>query len=77
MLHRIAVAVLLLSGSVQARVIYVDVANCPRPRDGSKVEQVAEAKRAFQAKTELLSPTKVATMEIRPELDDVIELDEV
>jgi hypothetical protein len=37
--------------------------------------QVAKGGRAFQAKTELLSPKKLATMEIRPELDDVIELE--
>jgi hypothetical protein len=37
--------------------------------------QVAEGKRAFQAKTELLSPSKLATTKIRPELVEVIEME--
>ncbi len=39
-------------------------------------EQVAKGKRAFQAKTELLSAVKLATVEVRAELDDVIEMPE-
>jgi hypothetical protein len=38
-------------------------------------EQVAGGKRAFQSKTELLTPDKLQTMDIRPELDDVVEMD--
>ena len=37
-------------------------------------EQVAAGKRAFQAKTELLSPMKQATVAIKPELERVYEL---
>ncbi|MHC5002261.1 MAG: GH3 auxin-responsive promoter family protein [Planctomycetota bacterium] len=37
--------------------------------------QVERGGRAFQAKTELLSPMKQATVEVRPELDGVIELE--
>jgi hypothetical protein len=48
-------------------------------RDGwyerDRQTQVAEGKRAFQAKTELLTPVKLKTEMIRPELDRVIELD--
>lgn len=36
--------------------------------------QVAEGKRMFQAKTEVLTASKLATREIRPELLDVVEL---
>lgn len=38
-------------------------------------KQVATGKRAFQAKTQVLSPQKQATMDIRPELDDIVERD--
>ena len=38
-------------------------------------KQVATGKRAFQAKTQVLSPQKQVTMDIRPELDDIVELD--
>lgn len=37
--------------------------------------QVAEGKRAFQAKTEVLTPVKMATQMVRPELDRVIEIE--
>ena len=36
---------------------------------------VAAGKRAFQQKTELLSATKADSVMVRPELDDVIEID--
>lgn len=39
--------------------------------------QVSEGKRAFQAKTELLSPSKMATMEVRTDLKEMVELAEV
>jgi len=42
--------------------------------DRQRREQVASGKRAFQAKTELLSPMKQATATIRPELERVYEL---
>ncbi|MCP3902398.1 MAG: GH3 auxin-responsive promoter family protein [Planctomycetes bacterium] len=38
-------------------------------------EQVTGGKRAFQSKTELLTADKLQTMDIRPELDDVVEMD--
>ena len=38
-------------------------------------EQVSEGKRAFQAKTELLSAEKLQTQFIRPELENVVEMD--
>jgi hypothetical protein len=38
-------------------------------------EQVAKGGRAFQAKTELLSAVKQDTMVVRPDLDDIIELE--
>ncbi|MGI9206259.1 MAG: hypothetical protein ACR2Q3_19745 [Woeseiaceae bacterium] len=38
-------------------------------------QQVAEGKRAFQAKTELLSAEKLQTQFIRPELENVVEMD--
>ena len=38
--------------------------------------QVAGGKRAFQAKTQKLSPVKEATMAIKPELLEVVELTE-
>ena len=37
--------------------------------------QVAEGKRAFQAKTEVLTPIKMETQMIRPELERVIEIE--
>ena len=40
----------------------------------SRREYVASGKRAFQAKTQLLSPVKQQTIEIRPELLNVVEL---
>jgi hypothetical protein len=47
-------------------------------RDGwyerGRKAQVAEGKRAFQAKTEVLTPVKLQTEMIRPELDRVIEI---
>ena len=46
-------------------------------RDGwyerARKAQVAEGKRAFQAKTEVLTPVKLQTEVVRPELDRVIE----
>ena len=42
---------------------------------GGDLQQVAGGQRAFQAKTELLSPVKQATSAVRPDLDDVIELE--
>lgn len=48
-------------------------------RDGwyerGRKAQVAQGKRAFQAKTELLTPVKLATQVVRPELDRVVELE--
>ncbi len=38
-------------------------------------QQVSEGKRAFQAKTELLSADKLQTQFIKPELENVVELD--
>jgi hypothetical protein len=38
-------------------------------------QQVAGGKRAFQAKTEVLSPIKQHTMEVMPELRSIVELD--
>ena len=38
-------------------------------------QQVSEGKRAFQAKTELLSAEKLQTQFIRPELENVVEMD--
>ena len=47
-------------------------------RDGwyerGRKAQVAQGKRAFQAKTEVLTPVKLQTEMIRPELDRVIEI---
>jgi hypothetical protein len=48
-------------------------------RDGwyerERKRQVESGKRAFQAKTEVLSPMKAETMAVRPELDEIVELD--
>jgi hypothetical protein len=38
--------------------------------------QVESGKRAFQAKTELLSAVKLATMAVKTELVDVVEMEE-
>ena len=37
-------------------------------------EMVESGKRAFQAKTQILSPLKQQTMEIKTELEDIIEM---
>jgi len=42
----------------------------------SRKKQVAEGMRAFQAKTQLLSPDMLATMEVQPELEAVVELEQ-
>jgi hypothetical protein len=43
--------------------------------DRARKEEVARGKRAFQAKTELLSPMKAMTERIKPELISVVEID--
>jgi hypothetical protein len=60
------------SGRLHAPVLHV-------MREGwyerARKAQVAGGHRAFQAKTELLSPMKAETAMIRPELDNVVELE--
>lgn len=59
------------SGRLHAPVMHV-------MREGwyerSRREQAAAGKRVFQAKTEVLSPDKALTMDIKPELEDVVEI---
>ena len=40
----------------------------------SRREMAAAGKRVFQAKTEVLSPEKALTVDVRPELEAVVEL---
>ena len=43
--------------------------------DRGRRQQVESGMRAFQAKTQLLSPEKIVTQMIRADLEDVVELD--
>ena len=38
-------------------------------------EQVASGMRAFQAKTQLLSPDKLATQQIQSELEEIVDME--
>jgi hypothetical protein len=42
--------------------------------ENNRKQQVSEGKRMFQAKTELLSAVKAATMQVKPDIEAVVEL---
>ena len=41
-----------------------------------RIKKVEGGMRAFQAKTQLLSPEKMVTQKIRPELEAIIEIED-